>query len=89
MGGTVSWSGPQFLGALWVSRGLTSGHVLHGTLFGLLYALLDAAIIVAMQAPFAWLFVASDAGKLLAGIAGGLVAARANSKNSTVSVQAS
>jgi hypothetical protein len=76
------WVGPlagvvlSFLGALWVSRGLPSGHLLHGSLFGLLYAMLDAAIIVAMQAPFAWLFVASDGGKLLAGIAGGLLAAR-------------
>ena len=77
-----AWVGPlagvvlSFVGALWVSRGLTSGHLLHGFLFGCLYALLDAALIVAAQAPFAWLFVASDAGKLLAGIAGGLVAAR-------------
>ena len=81
-----TWVGPlagvvlSFLGALWVSRGLASGHLLHGTLFGLVYALLDAALIVAAQAPFAWLFVASDAGKLLAGIAGGFVAA-AKSKN--------
>ena len=81
------WVGPlagivlSFLGALWVSRGLTSGHLLHGTLFGLLYAILDAAIIVAAQAPFAWIFVASDGGKLLAGIAGGWVAA-AKSRNS-------
>jgi hypothetical protein len=81
-----AWVGPlagvvlSFLGALWVSRGLTSGHLLHGFLFGLIYALLDAAIIVAMQAPFAWLFVASDGGKLLAGIAGGLLAARSRTK---------
>lgn len=79
-----AWVGPlggvvlSFVGALWVSRGLTSGHFLHGFLFGLIYALLDVALIVAMQAPFAWLFVASDGGKLLAGIAGGLVAAAKN-----------
>ena len=76
------WVGPlagvvlSFLGALWVSRGLTSGHLLHGTLFGAIYALIDAALIVASQAPFMWLFVASDAGKFLAGVAGGFVAAR-------------
>jgi len=86
-----AWVGPlagvvlSFLGALWVSRGLTSGRLLHGFLFGLLYAMLDVAIIVAMQAPFAWLFVASDGGKLLAGIAGGWVAA-AKSKNPTASI---
>jgi hypothetical protein len=76
------WVGPlagvvlSFLGAIWVSRGLTSGRLLHGFLFGLIYALVDVALLVAMQAPFMWLFVASDGGKLLAGIAGGLVAAR-------------
>jgi hypothetical protein len=81
-----AWVGPlagvvlSFVTALWVCRGLTGGHLLHGFLFGLIYATLDAAIIVAMQAPFAWLFVASDAGKLLAGIAGGLVAARSRTQ---------
>lgn len=86
-----AWVGPlagvalSFVGALWVSRGLTSGHLLHGTLFGAIYALIDVALIVAAQAPFAWLFVASDAGKLLAGIAGGLVAARVTSNNPTAS----
>jgi hypothetical protein len=89
-----AWVGPlagvilSFLGALWVCRGLTSGDLQHGFLFGLLYALLDAAIIVAAQAPFAWLFVASDGGKVLAGIAGGLVAA-SKSKNPTASNNAS
>jgi hypothetical protein len=76
------WVGPlagvvlSFLGALWVSRGLSAGHLLHGFLFGLIYALIDAALIVAAQAPFMWLFVASDSGKFFAGIAGGLVAAK-------------
>jgi hypothetical protein len=76
------WVGPlagvvlSFLGALWVSRGLDTGHLLHGFLFGLVYALVDVALLVAMQAPFMWLFVASDGGKVLAGLAGGLVAAR-------------
>jgi hypothetical protein len=76
------WVGPLagvvlgFLGALWVSRGLTGGHLLHGFLFGLIYALVDVALLVAAQAPFMWLFVASDGGKFLAGIAGGFIAAR-------------
>ena len=87
------WVGPlagvvlSFLGALWVSRGLTDGHLLHGFLFGLIYALVDVALLVAGQAPFMWLFVASDGGKLLAGIAGGFVAA-AKSKNRAVSTEA-
>ena len=80
------WVGPvagvvlSFLGALWVSRGLTGGHLLHGTLFGAIYASIDAALIVAAHAPFMWLFVASDGGKFFAGIAGGLVAAKQNLK---------
>ena len=83
------WVGPlagvvlSFLGALWVSRGLTSGHLLHGFLFGLVYALVDVALLVAMQAPFMWLFVASDAGKVLAGVAGGFVAAKARAGTSS------
>ena len=78
------WVGPlagillSFLGALWVSRGLTSGHLLHGFLFGLIYALVDVALLVAAQAPFMWLFVASDGGKVLTGLAGGLLAAAKN-----------
>jgi hypothetical protein len=85
------WVGPlagvvlSFLGALWVSRGLAGRHLLHGTLFGAIYALLDGALIVAAQAPFAWLFVASDAGKFLAGVAGGLIAARVATNNPTPS----
>lgn len=73
------WVGPlagvvlSFLGALWMSRGLAAGRLLHGFLFGLVYAVVDAALLVAMQAPFMWLFVASDAGKVLAGVAGGAV----------------
>jgi hypothetical protein len=76
------WVGPlagivlSFLGALWVSRGLTEGHLLHGFLFGLIYAVVDVALLVAMQAPFMWLFVASDGGKFLAGIVGGWVASK-------------
>lgn len=76
------WVGPlagvvlSFLGAIWMSRGLTDGHLLHGFLFGLIYALLDAVLIVAMRAPFMWIFVASDGGKFLAGIAGGFIAAK-------------
>jgi hypothetical protein len=65
----------SFLGALWVSRGLDSGRLLHGFLFGLVYALVDVALLVVAQAPFAWLFVASDGGKVLAGLAGGVLAA--------------
>jgi hypothetical protein len=81
------WVGPlagivlSLLGALWVSRGLTTGRLLHGFLFGFVYALVDVALLVAGQAPFMWLFVASGGGKLLAGIVGGLVAAKQNLKS--------
>ncbi len=76
------WLGPvagvvfSFLGALWVSRRLVAGQLLHGTLFGLVYAAFDVAILVAMRAAFDWIFVISDGGKLIAGIMGGFLAAK-------------
>ena len=85
------WVGPlaglllSFLGALWVSRGLTSGHLLHGFLFGLIYALVDVALLVAAQAPFMWLFVASDGGKVVAGLVGGMLAASLAGRNPAAS----
>lgn len=76
------WVGPiagtilSFIGAFWVARQLASGQLVHGSLFGLLYSLIDVALIIAMQPPFEWVFVVSTAGKLIAGASGGLVAAR-------------
>jgi hypothetical protein len=83
------WVGPvsgtilSFIGALWLGRALASSHLLHGGLFGFLMALIDAILLVAMQAPFEWIFVASNASKVFAGVAGGFVSSRFNGSRST------
>lgn len=74
------WVGPiggalvSLLGALWVSRPLERGHVRHGVLLGLGLALLDAGLLAASQAPFEWIFVGSNLGKIVAGYLGGALA---------------
>lgn len=76
------WVGPWagallgFLGAFWVARPLEKGQLLHGALFGCFHALIDIALLVAMRAPFEWILAFSDAGKIVAAIAGGACAAR-------------
>ena len=77
------WVGPfggallSFLAAFWVAR--SSGRPLHnGALLGCFMVLFDVGLLVAMKASFEWLFVASDAGKIVAAIVGGLVAARSS-----------
>ena len=76
------WVGPvagavlSFLGALWICRRLARGHLAHGALFGFLLAFIDVALLLVMRAPFQWIFVVSNAGKIIAGVAGGLIAAR-------------
>ncbi|MEO5722298.1 MAG: hypothetical protein ABIR71_12620 [Chthoniobacterales bacterium] len=76
------WVGPiggavfSFIGAFWIGRSVAGGRLAQGTLFGILVALVHVALLVAMQAPFQWLFVRSDAGKVAAGIAGGWCASR-------------
>jgi hypothetical protein len=77
---TGHWFGPlagvlvSFLAALWVARRLEHGQVAHGIAVGVLIALIDDIILVAMKAPFEWVFVASNLGKIIAGAAGGFVA---------------
>lgn len=74
------WVGPSaggifsFFGAVWIGRSLRVGQIAHGALFGLLLALLDVALLLSLQAPFEWIFVASNLGKIVAGILGGFVA---------------
>lgn len=76
------WVGPwagalfSFIGAVWVGRSVESGKLIHGVLFGFLLALVDVVLLLAMRAPFEWVLVVSDAGKIIAGSIGGFVAAR-------------
>ena len=82
------WVGPiagaifSFIGALWIGRSLMRDHLLHGLLFGLFVVAVDVSLLVAMRAPFEWLFVISDAGKVAAGVIGGLVASRGSGNTS-------
>jgi|GEM_PF-5323877 len=80
--GIGNWVGPiggslmAFLGGLWVARKLERGHALNGFMVGFLLALIDAVSLVALDAPFAWLFVVSNGGKMIFGTVGGLTAKR-------------
>jgi len=49
------------IGGYLVARGATGNRILQGALFGLFFALVDVALLIAGQAPFAWLFVISNA----------------------------
>ena len=76
------WVGPLtgiafgFLGAFLIARPLEKYQLLHGALFGCFQALVDAALLVATQTPFEWLFVVSNLGRIGAAVGGGLWAGR-------------
>ena len=73
------WVGPVagslfcFLAAWWVTRALNARQVLHGSIVGLLSALIDVALLIASGAVFHWVFAASNFGRLLAGMLGGFI----------------
>jgi hypothetical protein len=69
--GAISTFGVGFLAARNTGRPL-----LHGTLVGVAVAVLDAALTLATGAKFIPLFAASWAGRFLAGVAAGVLAAR-------------
>lgn len=75
------WLGPiagaiaTFGFSLWASRG-TDRPLLHGTIIGIAVAVIDAALTMATGAKFIPLFAASWAGRVIAGVAAGLFAAR-------------
>ena len=75
-----TWVGPIagfvlcFGGGWLVARGMTSGHVLRGLLFGAMVAMLDGGLLVLGGAAFQPILVVSNVGRLVAGALGGLVA---------------
>ncbi len=81
------WLGPIagtlfcFAITFWIARPLATGHLAHGALLGCLVAALDVAILVAMRAPFEWIFVISDTARLIAAITGAASAARHRAAN--------
>lgn len=76
------WVGPIagfllcFGGGWFVTRRLSAGHVTRGLLLGALVATIDIAILAASGSGFRLLFVVSNAGRMVAGSLGGLVASR-------------
>ena len=63
-----------FLGALWVGRRIESRFILHGTLVGVVAALIYVALTRGQPEPFAYLV--AHALKLMGGACGGFVAQR-------------
>ena len=76
------WVGPvggalcSFLAAFCVARPLTSGNKTNGVAVGFFLAVVDVVLLVASHAPFQWLFVGSNLGKILAGYIGGVASSR-------------
>jgi putative membrane protein (TIGR04086 family) len=66
-----------FLGALWVCRRIESHFILHGTLVGVVAALIYVVLTRAQPEPFA--YIVAHALKLAGGACGGLVAQRRSS----------
>jgi putative membrane protein (TIGR04086 family) len=66
-----------FLGAFWVCRRSESGFILHGTLVGVVAALIYVALTRAQPEPFA--YILAHALKLAGGAGGGFVAGRRRS----------
>jgi putative membrane protein (TIGR04086 family) len=61
-----------FLGALWVCRRIESHFILHGTLVGVVAALIYVALTRAHSEPFA--YIVAHVLKLVGGVCGGFVA---------------
>ena len=68
-----------FLGALWVCRRVESHFILHGTLVGVVAALIYVALTRAQPEPFA--YIAAHALKLVGGACGGFVARQLRSSS--------
>jgi len=74
-----------FLGALWVDRRIESRFVLHGTLVGMVAALIYVALTRAKPEPLA--YILAHALKLVGGAFGGFVAQRRRSPSRAQPVQ--
>ncbi len=76
------WVGPVagavtcFVVGWWVARPDHSLGLQHGLALGALTAAIDLTLIVLSGAAFEWLFAASNAGRVLAGMLGGAAGAR-------------
>jgi hypothetical protein len=65
------------LGGWWLTRGLSSGHVLNGLVLGVVAAVIDIALLVLSGTAFQIVFAISHSARLMAGALGGWLASRA------------
>jgi hypothetical protein len=76
------WVGPIagfvlcVIGGWWVARGLATAHVINGLALGVVAAAIDVAILLASGTEFQPVFAVSNIGRIIAGVLGGLLAAR-------------
>ncbi len=75
--GTIGGFVCALAGARWVGAAAASRALAWGTGLGLALAAVDVGVFLAMREPFAWIIAISNAGKVVAGAIGGLLAARA------------
>jgi len=73
-----------FLGALWVGRRIESRFILHGTLVGVVAALIYVTLTRAQPEPFA--YIVAHVLKIMGGACGGFVAQRRRSPSSAQTV---
>lgn len=62
------------VGGYWASRRAKASFLANGLATGLTAAVLDALIAVLAGAPFHWIFVVSNAGRIIGGTLGGILA---------------
>ena len=77
------WVGPIsgavlcLLGGWWLTRSLSSGHIVNGLALGAVVAVIDIALLVLSGAAFQIVFVVSNGARLVAGALGGWIASGA------------
>lgn len=64
------------VGGWLVAKVSSTRHVLHGTILGAAVAAIDSLLLIASGSSFEILFVISNAGRLMAGAVGGMLAGR-------------
>jgi hypothetical protein len=77
--GPLAGAAWTLLCAIRVARGARERPVAHGVAMGLVLAVFDVGVILAMQVPFELLYVGSNLLRVLAGAAGGAIAQRRQS----------
>jgi hypothetical protein len=75
--GPVSGAALCSLGGWWLTRKLSSGHVLHGLALGALAAAIDIALLLMSGAAFRMVYVVSNGARLACGGLGGWLASGA------------